>query len=158
MYRKKSPVYASLGLLAMCIVLTSFFSACGSGGDAQTSGSSGGPNAMPAGTGGISFQLVMQPSSDSTTHILTPAFNSCADYALGTMATTVSSGTTTVTSESFPCTAHQGVILGVPAGSNYTVHVNGLSSGTMTATWSGLASSITVTTGQITNAGTIIMS
>jgi Bacterial Ig-like domain len=159
MYRQKSPVYASLCLLAICIVLTSFFSACGSGGDAQNTGSSGSgvnPNTLPAGTGGIEFQLVMQPPSGSTAHILTPAFNSCNDYAIGTIATAVTSGTTTVTGDSFPCALHQGVILGVPAGSNYTVHVNGLSSG-MATIWQGLVSSITVTTGQVTNAGTIIM-
>ncbi|HUI44839.1 MAG TPA: Ig-like domain-containing protein [Nitrospirota bacterium] len=147
MYNQKSPVFASLCLLAMCIVVTSFFSACsGSGGDAQNSG-----------TGGISFKLVMQPSSGSGAHILTPAFNSCVDYGIGTIAATVSSGTTTVTSNSFPCAAHQGVILGVPAGSNYTLQVEGLSSG-MATIWRGLISSITVTTGQTTNAGTITMS
>jgi Big-like domain-containing protein len=157
MYRQKSPVYASLCLLAICIVLSSFFSACsGSGSNAQNSGNSGDTNALPPGTGGISFRLVMQPASGSGAHILTPAFNSCADYALSTIAATVTSGTATVTSNSWPCALHQGVILGVPAGSNYTVQVKGLSSGL--TTWSGLASSITVTPGQVTNAGTITMS
>ena len=160
MYRQKSPVYTSLCFLAICIVLSSFFSACsGSGSNAQNSGNSGDTNALPPGTGGISFQLVMQPASGSGAHILTPAFNSCADYALGTIAATVTSGTATVTSNSWPCALHQGVILGVPAGSNYTVQVKGLSSGpTMTTIWSGQAPSITVITGQVTNAGTITMS
>jgi hypothetical protein len=158
MHRQKSPVYSSLCLLATCIVLTGFFSACsGSGGGGQYSGNS---NAMPPGTGGVSFQLVWQhPLSGSTAHKLTPAFNSCVDHAIGTIAATVSSGATTITSNSWPCSAHQGLILGVPAGSNYTVLVNGLSSGsTPTTTWSGQAVSITVATGQITNAGIIVMS
>jgi len=161
MYRQKSPVYSSVCHLAMCIVLTSFFSACsGSGGDAQSSGNLGNPDAMPPGTGGISFQLVWQhPSSSSKTRNLAPAFNSCVDYAIGTIAATVSSGTTTVTNNSWPCSAHQGIILGVPAGSNYTMRVNGISSGpTITTTWSGQTLSITVMAGQITNVGTIIMS
>ncbi len=155
MYRQKSPVYASLCLLAMCIVLTSFFSACsGSGSDAQYSGN---PNTMPPGTGGVSFQLSFQQSlSGSGVHMLTAAFNTCVDYAISTIAATVSSGTTTVASNSWPCALHQGQILGVPAGSNYTVRVSGISSGQ--TTWSGQASSITVTAGQITNVGTIVMS
>jgi hypothetical protein len=158
MYRQKSPVYASLCLLAMCIVLTSFFPACsGSGGDAPNSGNSGGPTAMPAGTGGITFQVVWQPpSSRSNSQILmTAAFNSCVDYGIGTISATVSSGTTTITSTSWPCSLHQGVVLGVPAGSNYTLKVKGLSSGT--TLWNGQVSSITVNTGQVTNAGTITM-
>ena len=161
MYRQKSPVYASFYLLAMCIVLTGFFSACsGSGGDAQNAVNSVDPNTMSPGTGGISFQLVMQhPSSGLKAPELTPAFNSCVDYGIGTIATTVSSGTTTVASNSWPCSLHQGLILGVPAGSNYTVRVNGITSGTtITTIWSGQILSITVNAGQVTNAGTIIMS
>ncbi len=163
MYLQKSPVYASLCLLALCIVLTSFFSACSSsGGNAQdpgnavSTGNSGGTNTLPSGTGGISFQVVMQPKSGSQAHKLTPAFNSCVDNAIGTITATVLSGTTTVTSNSWPCSAHQGTILGVPAGTNYTLTVSGISSGT--TIWSGQITSLTVNTGGITNAGTITMS
>ncbi len=157
MYRQKSSVYASLSLLAICIVLTGFFSACsGSGGGAQYSSNVVDPNTMPPGTGAVTFQIAFQQtSSGSGAHMLTPAFNTCADYALSTIAAPVSSGTTTVTSISWPCSLHQGVITGVPAGSNYTVRVNGISSGT--TAWSGQVSSINVTSGQTTNAGTIVM-
>ncbi len=164
MYRRKSSVYALLCILAMCIVVTGLFSACSStGGDVQYSGTSGDtgtsgdPNAMAPGTGSISFQLVMeQPSNGLQTRMLTPAFNSCVDYGLSTIAATVTSGTTTVATSSWPCSAHQGTITGVPAGSNYTVRVRGLSSGL--TTWNGQATSITVSAGQVTNAGTIVMS
>jgi Big-like domain-containing protein len=163
MYLQKSPVYASFRLLALCIVLTSFISACSSsGGNAQDSGNAvstgnpGGTDTLPPGTGGISFQVVMQPSTGSTVHKRTPAFNSCVDNAIGTMAATVLSGTTTVTGNSWPCSAHQGTILGVPGGTNYTLVVSGISSGT--TLWSGQVTSLTVNTGQITNVGTITMS
>jgi hypothetical protein len=161
MYRQKTPVFASLCLLAICIIVTGFFSACaGPGGDVQyagNSGNSGDPNATPTGTGSITFQAVFQqPSSGSNVHMLTPAFNSCVDYGIGTITATVSSGTTTVASSSWPCSLHQGVVVGVPAGSNYTLKVSGISSGT--TLWSGQVSSITVNTGQQTNAGTITMS
>ncbi len=160
MYRQKSPVSASLCLLAMCIVLTGLLSACsgsGGGGAPQNPGNSIDPSTLPAGTGGISFQVVFQqPSSGLQAHMLTPAFNSCVDYAIGTIAATVSSGTTTVASTSWPCSLHQGLITGVPAGSNYTLKVGGISSGT--TLWNGQVTAITVSAGQITNAGTIIMS
>jgi hypothetical protein len=169
MYRQKSPVYASLCLLAICIVLVlaSFLTACSSsGGDVQYSGnpvssgdtgSSGDPNAMPPGTGSITFGVVwQQPSSGSNVHMLTPAFNSCVDYGIGTISATVSSGTTTITSTSWPCSLHQGAVIGVPAGSNYTLQVRAISSST--TLWSGQVSSITVNTGQQTNVGAIMMS
>jgi hypothetical protein len=82
-------------------------------------------------------------------------FNSCTDYGIGTISVTVSTGTTTVASTSWPCSLHQGTVIGVPAGSNYTLKVGGISSGT--TLWSGQASSLTVNTGAITNAGTITM-
>ncbi len=160
MNRQKSPVSASLCLLLMCIALTSLFSACSnSGGDVQYSGNSGNagdPNAV-SGTGSITFQTVFQqPSSGSNVHMLTPAFNSCVDYGIGTISATVLSGATTITSASWPCSLHQGAVLGVPAESNYTLQVRGISSGT--TLWSGQISAVTVNVGQTTNAGTIVMS
>ena len=79
MYRQKSPVSASLCFLAVCIVLTSFLTACsGSGGDAP--GNSVDPNSMPAGTGGIAFQVVWQPPSSGSQPLSALFFNSCVDY------------------------------------------------------------------------------
>ncbi len=159
MYHRKSPVYISLCLIAICIVLAGFFSACsGSGGNAQYSGNPGSPGTMPPGTGAVSFQLSFQNiSSGSGVHMLTPALNTCVDYSIATIVATVTSGTTTVASNSFPCSAHQGLITGVPAGTNYTVRINGLSSAPTTTIWSGQKTSVTVNTGLTTNAGTITM-
>jgi hypothetical protein len=88
---------------------------------------------------------------------LTPSFNACVDYGISTITATVSDGTTTVAG-SWPCSAHEGTMLGVPAGANYTVQVDGISSGPTTTAWRGLASGINVFAGQISNAGTIVMS
>lgn len=187
MYLQKSPVSHSLWLLALCIVLAGLFQACsGSGGGAQDTGSTTGPTAigptasgstgsdptgisptgssptaidpatLPPGTGAITFQIVMQPSTSSTAHLRTPLFNSCVDYGIGTISATVLSGTTTITSASWPCSLHQGAVVGVPAGSNYTLRVAGISSGT--TQWSGQVSSLAVTAGQVTNAGTVTIS
>lgn len=148
MSQPKSAVYSSLCLLAICIVL--MISAC-----SKSSNDSGTP---ASNTGGVSFQLVwQQPSTGAKAAIRTPSFNACNDFALITISATVSSGTTTVSSGSWPCSLHEGLIVGIPAGTNYTVQVNGISSGPTPTTWSGQASAITVITGQITDAGTIIM-
>jgi len=159
MYQQKSSVSASLYFLAMSIVLTSFLTACsGSGGGApQNQGNSVDPSTLPPGTGGITFQVSWQPplSSSNSQRLMAAAFNSCVDYGIGTISATVSSGTTTITSTSWPCSLHQGTVIGVPAGSNYTLKVGGISSGT--TLWSGQATSLTVNAGAITNAGIITM-
>ena len=126
------------------------------GGDSQISVNSDDPATLPAGTGGIGFKVVWQQPGTYSKVLLTPGFNSCVDYGIGTISATVSSGTTTITTRSWPCSLHQGLITGVPAGSNYTVQVSGLSSGQ--PFWSGQVSAVTVNTGQVTNAGTITMS
>jgi hypothetical protein len=78
------------------------------------------------------------------------------DYGIETISLTVVSGTTTIASSSWPCSLHQGRVLGVPTGLNYTLQVKALSSGT--TLWSGQATSITVNVGLVTNTGTISMS
>ena len=89
--------------------------------------------AQASNTGGVSFQLVwQQPSSGAKAAMRTPSFNACNDFALITISATVSNGTTTVSSGSWPCSLHEGLIQGIPAGTNYTVQVNGISSGPTT--------------------------
>ena len=157
MFRPTSPKYSSLCLFAICILLMSLFSAC-SRDSAQQSGvpPAGDSGPMAPGTGGVAFRLVWQQRLSRAKALLTPSFNACVDHGISTIAATVSTGTTTVTSGAWPCSAHEGLILGVPAGANYTVQVNGISSGS--TAWSGLTSALTVTSGQVTNAGTIVMS
>jgi hypothetical protein len=121
---------------------------------AKESGSPGA--AMAPGTGNVAFRLVWQPPSSRAKALLTPSFNACVDYSISAIAATVSDGATPFASASWPCSAHEGLILAVPAGTNFTVQVNGISSGL--TTWSGLASPITVIAGQTTDVGTIVMS
>lgn len=147
MSRSIAPNYPSLCIFAFCILLTVFFSACSGSSTQQSGGSS---------TGGISFQLVWQQPSSSAKK-LTPSANACVDHAIDTIAATVSNGTTTVTA-SWPCSEHQGFIFGVPAGTNYTLQINGISSGPTTTTWSGQATGITVITNETTTIGPIVMS
>jgi hypothetical protein len=152
MSRPISPYHPLLGLLAFCILVTGFFSAC-SGIYTQSDDSSG--------TGSLTLQLVWQtPSSGSmAAQIRTPQFNACVDYAVDTISANVyDSANNVITNASWPCSEHQGVILGVPAGTNYTVQVTGLSA-TMEATWSGQTTTpVTVNAGLTTDTGTVIMS
>jgi hypothetical protein len=147
-------------LVALGILFAAILTACSGGSSPQYANPTGGTEPPPPGTGSIAFRLVFQQRvSGAAKAMLTPTFNACVDNAIGTIAATVTAGTTTVSGASWPCSLHEGVMLGVPAGTNYTVRVSGLTSGsTPTTTWSGLASAITVTTGQVTNAGTIVMS
>jgi hypothetical protein len=150
--------YASLWFLAICFVVAISISACSSsGGGGSPEQPSNDTGTMPPGTGGVSFRLVWQQSPLSGAKAqFTPPFDACVDRSLNTIAATVSDLTTTVASNSWPCSLHGGVLLGVPAGTNYTVTIDGLSGST--AMWSGNSSPITVRPGQVTEAGAIVMS
>ncbi len=149
MSRSLSPLYSLLCLCAICFALMS--SACSKGAEEP-----GGPGtAMAPGTGSVAFRLAWRQPASGAKALSTPTFNACVDYGISTIAATVSSGTTTVASASWPCSAHEGLFNAVPAGANYTVQVNGVSSGT--TIWSGLTTPVTVNAGQITDAGTIVM-
>jgi hypothetical protein len=152
MSRPKSPVYHAFCFIALCIILAGSFSACSNGSSQQSVS----PVSPSTGTGGVAFRLVWQQPLSGAHAQFTPPFDACVDRAINTISATVSDGTTTFTGGSWPCSAHEGFITGIPAGTNYTVQVNGISSG-LTTIWSGAASPIIVTTGQITDAGTIFM-
>ncbi len=148
MSRSLSPLYSLLCLCAICFALMS--SACSKGAEEPGPGT-----AMAPGTGSVAFRLAWRQPASGAKALSTPTFNACVDYGISTIAATVSSGTTTVASASWPCSAHEGLFNAVPAGANYTVQVNGVSSGT--TIWSGLTTPVTVNAGQITDAGTIVM-
>jgi hypothetical protein len=147
--RPLSPLRSSLCLTALCIVLLSF--ACSHGGEGGNPG-----NNMAPGTGNVAFRLVWQQNLSKAEGLSTPSFNACVDYALGTIAATISDGSTTIASASWPCSAHEGLVVGVPAGTNFSVRIDGISSGL--TIWSGSASPITVIAGQITDVGSVVMS
>jgi hypothetical protein len=160
MSRTMKPNYVSLWFVAICIVLTVLFSACsgGSGQQSTNTGDTGDTNTMPPGTGGVSFRLVWQQSPLSGAKALfAPPFNVCVDYAIGTITATVFDGSLDIASGSWPCSLHEGQLLGVPAGTNLTVRIDGMSTGPTTTTWSGVSVPITVVAGKVTSAGAIIM-
>lgn len=150
MSRPQVSKFRPYAYVAICMVLTISFSSCSRGAAQQPAGAA-------AGTGAISFRLVWQrPPSSKIKSLFSPSFNACVDNGIDTIAATVyDAANNAVISDSWPCSAHQGVLSTVPAGSNYTVKVNGILFG-LTA-WNGQAGPLTVTAGQITDAGTISM-
>ncbi len=148
-------------LLVFCIVAAGLLASCSGGGSSQqyiNPAGTGGPS-VAQGSGGVAFRLVWQQPATKVKAMRTPSFNACIDHSITTIDATVSSGTTTVASGSFSCALHEGVVLGVPAGTNFIVQVSGISSGaTPTTTWTGQSLPVTVVTGQVADAGTIIMS
>jgi hypothetical protein len=158
MYRPETVSRPTSVLSVMCILLTIVLSACSGSSGQQPAIPASSPGPQAQGAGDIAFGIVWQRPPSRAKVLATPSFNACVDYGVGTIAATVSSGATTVASASWPCSAHGGRIPGVPAGTNYTVRIDGLSSGaTPTTTWRGQVLSIAVLAGQITNAGTVVM-
>ncbi len=155
MSRSLAPHRCLTRFFVFCLLAAGLVSAC-----SRSSGSSAVPSGtMTPGTGGVAFQVVWQQRTSSKMLAMrTPSFNACIDHDIGTISATVSSGTTTVASVTFPCAAHEGLIMGVPAGTNFTVQIDGISSGaTPTITWSGQIFPVTVSAGLITDAGIIVM-
>jgi hypothetical protein len=161
MSRPKTPDHASRYLFAICIVLMSFFFACSGGSVQQPAGNTdntGSTGAMPPGTGGVSFRLVWQKSLvPGVKALFAPPLNVCVDYAINTITATVTDSGVPIASGSWPCSLHEGQLLGVPAGTNLTVRIDGISSGPTTTTWSGVSLPFTVTAGKLTNAGAVSM-
>ncbi len=149
MSRRLSFDCPTFALITMCILFTGLFAAC-SGGSTRQSGNS--DVSVSGSSGGVSFRLLWQQTgSGSKTHF-TPSFNACVDHGIGAIVATVTNATTTITTSSWPCAAHEGRILGIPDGTDYMLQVNGVSSGpTATTLWTGLTASITINAGQITN-------
>ena len=108
--------------------------------------------------GSISFNLALKRTTVAPRSSYLPANDICIDYGITTInATVLNSSGATVTSVSWPCSAHEGTITGVPAGSNYTVRLEGIDSSSAVA-WRGEKTDISVSGGTTASAGTIIMS
>src|SRR3990172_7173527 len=130
----------------LCIILLLFMTACGSNQHASHD------------TGSISFKLQLsRPTTTSRAAAATSA-DICTDYGITTInASVLNSSGATVTSVSWLCSAHEGIITGVTAGSNYTVSLEGIDSSSA-VTWRGEKSGISVGSGTTASAGTITMS
>ncbi len=129
----------------LCIILPLFMPACGSNQQASPD------------TGSLSFKL--QLSRPTTTLRVAPATSAdiCTDYGIITInASVLNSSGATVATGSWSCSDHEGTITGVPAGSNYTVRLEGIDSSSA-VTWRGEKSGIDTISEATAIAGTITM-
>jgi hypothetical protein len=108
-------------------------------------------------TGSISFKLQLsRPTTTSRAAAATSA-DICTDYGIMTInANVANSSGAEVAAMDWPCSAHQGTIEDVPAGTDYTIRITGTATGG-TIAWRGEKSGVSVTAGEITTAGAIIM-
>jgi hypothetical protein len=121
-------------------------SACGSGGDATDDSSSA--------SGSISFNLVLQNSSDQNMILRSPGGDICADYLIDSIdATVLDASDTIIASGDWPCSAHQGTLSNVPPGSDLTLTIDGIVIDT--ADWTNQWGGISVAAGQDTNLGPV---
>src|SRR3990170_871293 len=128
------------------IILVLFMSACGSNQHASSD------------TGSISFKLQLSRPTTIPRAAAATSADICEDYGITTInATVLNSSGATVTSVSWPCSAHEGIITGVQVGSDYTVSLEGIDSSSA-VTWRGEKSGISVGSGTTASAGTITMS
>lgn len=145
-FKPRFGFYHSLIILCFFLLL----SACG--GDRSSSDDSS------SDTGSISFNLDWQnPAIQRNVQpAQAPSGDVCVDYAIDTVDVNVeNSSNTLVASESWPCSAHQGTISGVPVGSGMTLTIDGTVAGN--ANWRNQITGISVSGGQNTNVGTVVM-
>lgn len=139
------------------------FSACDGGSGTSDKASSGTSDEASSDTGSIAFSLVWEEAASNSGVRLaqaqaaqSPSGDVCVDYGIDTISATVyNSSDTEVGSRVWPCSAHQGTISGVRTGSGMRIVVEGIVSDIVL--WRGETTGITVTAGQTTNAGIIIM-
>jgi len=111
-------------------------------------------------TGAVSFSLQWEdpvPANSVARYAAaTPGFDVCSDYGVDTIhAAIYNASNSLIAQESWPCSAHEGIIHNVPAGANMRLELQGKSNGQVR--WSGEKPNITVTAGQNTNTGTVTM-
>lgn len=131
----------SLSVLGLVLLLC----ACGGGGNGSSSD-----------TGSISFRLEWVHPGPQSGLAKSPSGDVCVDYLIDTVSVAVhnSSGTTILT-QSWGCSSHQGTVDKVPKGSGYSLTVDGVVAGDVD--WNNQTTGITVTGGQDTNIGKIEM-
>jgi hypothetical protein len=120
-------------------LLITTLSACGSGSDINSNSE----------TGSIAFRLEWeQPPTIPLNKLYAASPDICVDYGISSIsANAINSSNTSVKSDNWPCSAHQGVLRAVPPASNYTVKIEGATS-TGSVAWRGENTGITVVSGQ----------
>jgi hypothetical protein len=146
-YRQLKPTGNLLGFLftaAFCFLLI----ACG-GGESSSDGSG-------TGTGSIQFSLVWQNASPTQHAGHPPSGDVCVDYAIDKVnAAVTDSADEVIGSGSWACSAHQGSITKVKAGTGITLLVAGMVGSD--ADWQGQVTGLTVKANDTTDAGTVVM-
>lgn len=130
--------------LLVCLVL---LTGCGGGGDGANNADT---------TGGLSFQLQFVDLSDDAHSRLSNAEvdNICAAYEIGEIRGALSRMDGTVlTSDTWPCEDHGGILDGVAPTTNLVLLIEGLVDGEVA--WRGQKGGIDILPGQITPAGTV---
>jgi hypothetical protein len=135
-------------LIGMCVVC--LLCACGGGGDGSSGGSS-------SGKGSISFSLGWVHPGPQRGFEKSPSGNVCVDYLIETISVSVQHASVADIAESWNCDipGRTGTIDNVPAGSGYSLTINGVVAGKVD--WSNQVTGITVIGNQDTPVGTIEM-
>ena len=137
--------------IAFLVAISALLFSCGSSGGGQD-----------ANTGGISFSLLWEAPSNIATPgaqktYRAPAPDVCVDFGIATITMRIQNTSGgTVASQSFTCSSHSGVVNSIPAGSGYSLIIEGLLSDNSIA-WTGTKTLLTVTASQTTAAGTVTM-
>src|SRR3990172_10575444 len=123
------------------IILLLFMNACGSNYHQSSD------------TGSVSFKLQLShPTTVSRAAAATSA-DICADYGIIFINVNLSnSAGSAVDTGSWSCSAHEGTIYDVPAGTGYIIKITGTVSGG-TIAWRGEMSGVRVTAGELTDTG-----
>lgn len=134
--------------LGFCMILV-LFSACGSS-------SSGTKGANVSETGSINFNLDWSSVGVPRIRTLSPSGNACIDYGIGVIEAKVyKDPNTVIASGSCQCDSNQSTISDIPEGSGYSLIVEALVLGE--SQWQGETTDITVTSGETTDLGSIVM-
>ena len=108
-------------------------------------------------TGSISFSLKLERPTSAERIAMASGSDICIDYGVATITITVlNSAGVSVATGNWECSEHTGTVTDIPAGTNYSVRIDGKDSAG-TITWNGTKTGISVTGGTATPAGTITM-
>jgi hypothetical protein len=134
------------------IFLAVFMLAC-SGGGGSDPGANGGSS---SGKGSISFSLVWKGLA--TSNVRASLNNDACASGVTTITVNVYNASgSQVASASFDCTALQGEIDNIPAGSDYYNFIFLAEDASASVTWTGQITNITLTPGAVTDIGTVSM-
>lgn len=108
-------------------------------------------------TGSISFNIKLSHPTTMSRAAAATSADICADYGIIFINVNLSNSSgSAVDTGSWSCSAHEGTIYDVPAGSGYIIEITGTVSGGSIA-WRGEMSGVVVTAGELTDTGVIAL-